>query len=234
MNTINKLAFTLAGLLLAGTSYGQTTAGSPATSSSPSTSIRDNPGVLGHTFGEVNYSWMDFNKDNNVDPEGFIVGLRGNAPVSRGLDVGLGYNYFRENNHRNPFDNSPYDLRYHQLNAGATLFAPVTGPKPFLSGGVGYQWSRGDIQRLRTYDSQWIWNAGAGVELPMGTFSLTPRVTFSDSFDSNGIGVWHYGGELHHWFNEKMGGYVDVTFHDPKGRVRPEVWTYTAGLRMRF
>jgi hypothetical protein len=230
MKLMKASALACAGMLILGTTHGQTT----ASSRSMTTSIRDNPGVLGHSFTEVQYSWVDFSRDRGVDADGYIAGARSNIPVARGVDLGLGYNYYRENGHRNPFTGTDFDARYHQLAAGGTLFTPMGAAKPFVQGNVGYQWSRGDIQRLRTYDDMWVWTAGAGVEIPMGLFSLMPRISYSDAFDDNGIGSWHYGGQLHHWFNEQLGGFLDVTFHEPRSNLRPDAWTYTAGVRVRF
>jgi hypothetical protein len=231
MKPINKLALVFAGLFVAGASFGQTTAN---TAPMTGASIRDNPGILGHSFTDVNYSWVDFSRDQGVDADGYIAGITGNLPIARGFDLGLGYNYFRENGHRNPFTGTDYDARYHQLNTSGALYAPMAGMKPFVAAGLGYQWSRGDFQRLRTFDEMWLWNAGAGVEIPLGMFSLTPRVTYSDAFDDNGVGIWRYGGQVHHWFNERMGGYLDATFHESRGNFRANAWTYTAGLRLKF
>ena len=232
MNTMHKLALGFAALLWVGTSFGQTT---PTTTgaSTMSPSFRDNPGVLGHTYADFNYSWVDFS-ETGIDANGYIAGVGGNAPIARGIDLGAGYNYYRENNHRNPFTNTPFDARYHQLATNATFYTQLAGMRPFLSGAIGYQWSRGDIQSLRTYDDQWIWGASGGAEIPLGLVSLTPRISYSDTMRNNSIGSWHYGAEVHHWFNEKLGGYLDATFHDPRQGVNPEAWTYTAGVRMRF
>lgn len=238
MKTMHPLALACAGLLIAGASYAQTSSTDPSTTRPPlftaNPSIHDNPGILGHSYADLNYSWVDYHRDAGLDADGFIAGLRGNAPISRGLDLGLGYNYYRENNHRNPFTGTPYDARFHEAMGMATLFSPSGSVKPFLTGGIGYQWSRGDIQRLRTYDHEWVWSAGGGVEFPMRLLVLTPRVTYNDSMRSSGIGSWNYGAQAHHWFNEKLGGYLDATFHDPKSGGGAEWWTYTAGLRVRF
>lgn len=233
MKITHKIALGLTALLWAAVSHAQTNA-SAVYPSNPSLSLRDNPGVLGHSYADLNYSWVDFD-ETGIDANGFIAGLSGNVPIARGLDVGLGYNYYRENNHRNPFNNSSFDVRYHQLATSATFYTPTSfnGAKPFLGGMVGYQWARGDLQSFRTYDDDWTWGATAGVEIPLGTFALTPRVSYSDTMRGGSLGSWHYGAEAHHWFSEKLGGYLDATFHDPRGAA-PEAWTYTAGLRFRF
>ena len=233
MKTMHSFGFTLATLLLAAAVHAQTTTNPTTTTTMSPASIRDNPGPLGHSYADLNYSWIDYHRDSGIDADGYIAGLKGNSPVGRGLDVGLGYNYHRLNNHRNPFTGTPYDARFHEATANATFYAPGSGPKPFINGEIGYQWSRGDIQSLRTYDHEWVWGAAAGVQVPFGLFALTPRLSYTDSFRDNGIGAWHYGAQAHHWFNEKVGGYLDATFHDPR-RGSVEWWTYTAGMRFRF
>jgi hypothetical protein len=232
MKTLNKLALVCAALA-ATLSFGQT-APNPTAYSPPAPSIGDNPGALGHSYFDFNYTWVDFD-ENNASPRGYVAGLSANMPLHRGLDVGLGYNYLRENNHRNPFNNSPFDVRAHQVTTNATLWGTNVGVKPFVTGAVGYKWSQGDLQSFRTYDDTFVWAASAGAEIPLGTFALTPRVAYSDDFHSgHRDGIWHYGAQAHHWFSEKLGGYLDVAWHNPRERLAPENWTYTAGLRMRF
>lgn len=239
MKTTTTLALGLAVLLAAGGLHAQSTSSTTYaqptdTSAAAGTSIYDNPGVLGHGFADLNYSWVDFSEEDGLDANGFIAGINGNVPVSRGLDVGLGYNYYRENNHRNPFTGTDFDARYHQVAGNATYFVPMSGMKPFVSGGVGYQWSRGDIQSLSVYDSKWLWGASGGVELAFGRFAVTPRVSYTDTMHSEKFGSWHYGAEVHHWFTDRFGGYVDATYHNPRGPERFHSWTYTAGIRMRY
>lgn len=235
MKHVNKLTLGLAALVFAGTGAAQTAQTTPATTTTANfaSSLADNPGVLGHTFLDLNYSWVDFTEDQ-IEADGFIAGIRGNAPVAPGLDAGFGYSYYRENDRRNPFTGSPFDVRAHQLSAGATFYAQNAAIKPFLSGGVGYQWSRGDLQSFRIDDDEWLWGASVGAEIPFGRFAVTPRVSYSDMFRGGSAGQWAYGAEAHHWFTDSVGGYLDATFHNPRDDFGLESWTYTAGLRLRF
>ena len=246
MKTTNIVSAAFAALLMAGASQAQTTNTTPSSANNYNTdgttffrstaSVRDNPGLLGHSFADLRYSWVDYHRDGEFDADGFIAGVSANAPLTQGLDVGIGYNYYRENNHRNPFTGTSFDTRYHEADARATFYTRLGGVRPFMSGGVGYQWSRGDIQRLRTFDHDWVWNASAGFEAILGYVALIPRVGFTNTIPNNrgDVGTWHYGAQAHHWFNEQLGGYLDATFHDPRAGGGVEWWTYTAGLRFRF
>jgi opacity protein-like surface antigen len=227
MNMIKQLAGACTALLLVGAVHGQTTV--PAETAP----MRTN-GVRGNSLAELNYSWVDFSRDRGINADGFILGFDTNTPVAPGFDLGIGYNYYRENGHRNPFNNSEFDARYHQLHANGIWYFPAGAVTPFLSAGAGYQWSHGDIQSLRTYDDMWLWMLGGGIEIPLRSFTITPHIKYSDAFHNNDVSTWHYGAEVHTWFTEKVGGFVDATFHQPHASWRTDSWTYTAGVRFRF
>ena len=232
MKNMNKLALGLAALLLAGTTYAQTTANGGYFTNNGA-SVRDNPGVLGHSYADLSYSWIDFT-ENRIDADGYVAGLRGNVPVARGFDAGLGYSYYRQNGNGNIFTSSPFDLRAHQLAADATFYAANAAIKPFVSGAIGYEWTRGDVQSLRIDDGDWLWGGSIGAEIPVGTLAFTPRISYSDTFNGGYDGTWHYGADAHPRFNDRLGGYLDATFHDPRESTALESWTYTAGVRFRF
>jgi opacity protein-like surface antigen len=224
---MKSFACTCAALLLIGAAYGQTTVPVETTSTRPT-------GVRGNSIAELNYSWVDFSRDHDVNADGFILGFDTNTPVSPGFDLGIGYNYYRENGHRNPFNNSQYDARYHQLHATGTWYFPTGSVKPFVTGGGAWQWSHGDIQSLHAYDDMWLWIVGGGVEIPLRSFTLTPHIKYTDAFENKDAAIWHYGAEVHTWFTEKVGGFVDATLHQPRSELRTDSWTYTAGVRFRF
>jgi hypothetical protein len=234
MKNMKAIALGLATLVTAGASFGQTmntatTTTVPTTTMSPS--IRDNPGILGHSFGEIGYTWH--NIKNNSDA--YDIGGMANIPVAPGFDAQIGYDYFWWNDSTDPTTVQDYDYRLHTLAAGGKFFSfNAGGFKPFLGGMVGYAWSRGDFQRLRTFGHRWLYDVSAGAEFAMGAISLTPRVGFSDTMHRSSIGSWHFGAEGHTWFNEKLGGFVDATYHEPQHSIGSGYWTYTGGLRMRW
>lgn len=234
MKTITTIALGCLSLALAGATYAQTTSVAPTgpvTNYQPS--MRDNPSVLGNRFGALSYSWHDIRGRGDA----YDIAAAANLPLGQGLDLNLGYDYAWANNNRNPFTLQDYDERFHTLMTGGTFYSPMTRGtnfRPFLSGAVGYQWSRGDLSRLTTYDHTWLWGATAGVELAMGTLALTPHIGYVDTMRSRSIGAWQLGGEAHTWFTGKVGGYVDATFVSPRTGGGRDFWTYTGGIRMRF
>lgn len=234
MKTITQLALGLLSLACAAATHGQTTsvATPMATSYSTPPSIRDYPGTLGQKYAAFNYTWQDVRGRGDA----YDLGLAANVPLSPGLDMNIGYDYAWANDNHNPFTLQNYDVRYHTLSTGGTFYSPMTtrGPRPFLGGAVGYQWSRGDFSTLRTYDHTWVWGVVGGVEIPFGTLAITPHIAFVDTMERNSIGAWQMGGEVHTWFTETLGGFADATFHSPRTGGGRDSWGYTAGLRFRF
>jgi hypothetical protein len=228
MKNMKAIALGLATLVWAGASFGQQT----TTTTYTSPSIRDNPGTLGHSFGEIGYTWHHIK--NNADA--YDIGGMANIPVGTGFDAQLGYDYFWWNDSTDPTTVQNYDYRLHTLAAGGRFFGFNTGNsvKPFLGGMVGYAWSRGDFSRLRTFGHRWLFEVKGGAEIPLGGVTLTPHIAFADTMHRSSIGGWSYGAEGHAWFSEKLGGFVDATWHNPQHNVSGSYWTYTGGLRLRW
>jgi hypothetical protein len=236
MKTIHTLAFAAAACAVA-LSYGQQTT-TPTTTNNNSrltptgrvSSITDNPGILGHQFADVNFGWTDF---RNSPAEGYRAGFSTNLPLAPGFDAGLGYDYYWEGKNRDPLTRASSNARNHTLDAMGKFYMPMNGVKPFLAGGVGYNWERGDFQRLRTFGHEWLWRAAAGVEIPFAAFAVTPQVAYDDTMRGGSVGRWSYGAQVHHWFNEQVGAYVDFNYSDPR-HGGTDLWTYLGGLRYRF
>jgi hypothetical protein len=234
MKTIHTFALAAA-ICGAALSYGQQTTtnsnnNNPLSPTGRSSSIHDNPGILGHQFSDVSFGWTDF---KNSSTEGYDAAFSANVPIAAGFDAGLGYNYYWEAKHRDPLTRASWNDRHHTLAAYGKYYMPMQGVKPFVGGGAGYQWHRGDLQSFRTYDHEWVWSAMGGVEIPFGRFAVTPQVVYDDNMRGGSIGTWSYGAQVHHWFSERMGGYLDASYHDPHGP-GTEMWSYFAGLRYRF
>lgn len=196
-------------------------------------------GLLGQRFAELGYSYLDFRgdlppaiADSHVD----LGHLSGNVPLAPGFDAGLNYGYAREETSGGSFRS---DIYTHSLAASATLYTVTGTTKPFLNVAVGHAWSRistrvAGFPGSTQHESSWYWSAGIGAEIALGQFAVTPRISYTDGFESQSSGSWRYGVELHHWFSRTIGGYADVTYSPGESDFAPEAWTYSVGLRYRF
>lgn len=211
MNLIKKTTLALGLLAAASTSFSQT-----ATASSGN-------GVLGQNYAEFNYALSDIDSTSDY---GHAGGVSLNLPVIAGLlDVGGGYSYswMRGNlkNHANTF------------TGYATGYVPVEGAKPFVTAGLGYSWVS---LPLGAGDHDAFWSLAAGVEIPVGAFTVTPRITYSDDFSGrigNSNDSWTYEVEGNYWFSPKTAAFGSVAKVDAH-RNPIDVWTYKVGLRFKF
>jgi hypothetical protein len=232
MKTIHTFGFAAAACLAA-LSYGQQVPANTTNNLTPTgrvSSTLDNPGILGHQFADLAFGWTDF---RNSPTEGYDAAFNANMPISPGFDAGLGYNYYWEAKNRDPLTRNSANARNHTLGAYGKFYMPMSGVKPFLGGGVGYRWERGDFQSLRTYGHEWLWSGSAGVEIPFGRVAVTPSVRYDDTMRGGSVGMWSYGAQVHHWFSEAIGGYADASYSDPRHGGHG-MWTYLAGLRYRY
>jgi hypothetical protein len=236
MKRITPLILGLAAVTLATTSFAQPTP-PPAFAPPP---VRETQGLLGQNYADFHFGVADFRHSSG---DAFRVGVSGMTPVAPGLDFGFVYAYQWEDHstdvlpridQRNPAGRQDYDGRAHSLAARTRVYASAAGLRPFLEGVVGHQWGSGDLRELRMFDNRWIWGGRVGLEIPLGVFALTPHLGYTDKLGRTRHGLLRYGGELHHWFNDRTGGYFDVSYHEPRGSGGLEFWTYTAGIRVRY
>ena len=209
MNLTKKILFAL-GLLAASASYAQT---APASSSSN--------GLLGQRYVDVSLGVQDL-KDF---PDNFYAaGASVNLPaVPSLLDVGASYSY--------SWLRGTFRGHANTVGVYGTAYTLLGSAKPFLTAGVGYQWAN---TRFGS-DSQGLWGLGAGIEIPAGAFTITPRVSYADDFEDGfeSTQQWSYGAEGNYWFSPAKAFYVSVGYTDV-ARSPIEAWNYTAGFRFKF
>jgi opacity protein-like surface antigen len=191
-------------------------------------------GLLGQRYVEASVGAIDPHGSSDY---GFSGDVSVNLPVQTGLDVGFGYTYNRLNA---DLLSGLFKLRQrdHTLSSTLTGYSTFGNIKPFAGLGVGYQWSRaklnfGGTRVFETDDDDAVWGAGIGAEIPVGAFTITPSISYQDTFSSDSSGAFAYGVEGHTWFTRTLGGFGEVTFSDPTGGGR-QAWIYRAGVRLRF
>lgn len=211
MNLIKKTSLVFSLLAAASSSIAQSTA------------TTGTHGLLGQRYLEFNYTLADLDAVSN---HGHTTAIAANLPlVPSTLDVGATYAYswFRG------------AVRGHSntVAAYANAFIPTAGAKPFLGAAIGYSWV---TLPFGLSDDDPSWNVTAGVEVPLGAVTLTPRLTYADDFNGrvgNTDDSWTYEVEGHYWFAPRMGAFASIAFTDYH-RDPIDVWGYRVGLRLRF
>lgn len=210
MNLIKKTTLVLGALAAAGTSLAQT-----ARSSSQ--------GLLGQRYGEFHYTLSDL---DGLSDHGHATTLGVNLPVVPALlDVGAGYAY--------NWIGGPVRGHGHTLYAGANAYVALENVKPFVGVALGHTW----VSLPRSFgDNDWAWNLAVGFEVPLGAFTVTPRITFADDFHGR-VGdsgdTWTYEVEGNYWFAPNTGAFASIALTDYH-RDPDDVWNYRVGLRFRF
>lgn len=246
MESYLKLSFGLIGLVAAIGARAQT-----------NVTTADRSGLLGQRYAELSGSVI--NPHDSAD-EGYAGRLRANVPVRGGLDLDFDYNYSGMDSGilSGVFDRR---VREHALFTSLTTYMDYRGMRPFAGAGLGYSWSKhtlsfGGATVVDDRDDAALWGLRAGVEIPVGVLTLTPKVTYQATFNGArgrdfvrvapttgsigtvGVerafdGAFNYGVEAHVWFTRMLGGFADVTYSDPTGG-GTQSWIYSAGVRMRF
>lgn len=211
MNLTKKMILAL-GVFAAGVSYAQTAPTVATTESNP-------VGLLGQSYTEASFGATDirhFSKDQ------YSLGVVANAPIAPNFDFSAGYDYswFNDLGHAN------------SVFASVTAYTTLSGgAKPFVAGAVGYTWERYSVFR----DDYATWGGAVGVEIPVGSLTLTPRIVYADDFrgSADSVNQWSYGVDANYWLNRKLAIFGAVDYIDIDG-ADDGAYAFTAGVRYKF
>jgi hypothetical protein len=210
MKLSRNITFAL-GLMAAAASHAQTT---PATTTGY--------GLLGHRYTELNVGLQDV---KHLSDHGFSAGAAANNPLIPGmLDAGASYSY--------SWIRGPFKGHANTIGGYATAYTPFNGVKPFAGVGLGYQWSSFGFGAS---DDNPLWGLTAGVEIPAGAVTITPRINYADDFESTrkSTQTWTFQVEANYWFNQTSAVFGSIGKSDVR-RSSFDSWNYEVGLRARF
>jgi hypothetical protein len=209
MKLTQKITLALGVLAAAGASFAQTAANRAQ-------------GLLGQRYVDVGFGVQDADgiKDNL-----YTAGATVNLPfVPNAADFGFSYTYSRFK--------GPVRANGNAIGGNLNLYAPLQGVKPFVGVNVGWQWTS-----IRGFDDDdyGVWGAAAGVEIPVGAFTITPRIVYADDFENsaNSSQDWTYEVEGNYWFSATSAAYASVGKTDGR-RGSIDLWNYKVGVRVKF
>jgi hypothetical protein len=209
MKLTKKITLTLGLLAAASASIAQTTASRAQ-------------GLLGQRYVDVGVGVQDADQ---LSDHLYSAAAAVNLPLVPNVsDVGFNYTYSRFK--------GPIRANGNAIGGNLRVYAPLQGVKPFAGVNVGWQWTAIDGFDDDDYG---VWGATAGVEIPLGAFVITPRIVYSDDFESslNSSQDWTYEVEANYWFSTTSAAYVSVGKTDGR-RGSIDTWNYRAGVRFRF
>jgi hypothetical protein len=176
-------------------------------------------GTLGQRYGELSFGVADL---QHVSPNFYDLSFGGNLPLTRELDLGANFGHGWFGGHTPGTTNA--------LGTGLTFHRPLSGPvQGFASAGLGYQWwndGGGDGG---------FWNAAVGVQIPVGSFTLTPRLVYTDDFrrpahSSQQLAIET---EANVWLSQYSAVFATIGYSDAR-HSRVDAWTGRIGYRFGF
>jgi hypothetical protein len=177
------------------------------------------PGTLGLRSVKVTFGWRDI---RNYAPNFHTLGFSLNLPVKPNLDLAasLDHGWFAR---RGAGVGS-------QFSASLTAFMKEEKAKPFVTGGLGYEWwDLGGEDEMR-------WSVATGVQLPVGRrLALVPRLTFSGDFDTGRRSSRQFGleTEANYWIAPATNLFLSAGYSDVN-RSRLDAWNVRTGFRIAF
>lgn len=180
-------------------------------------------GLLGQRYAELSFGAQDLNQ---LKPHLYGLGAAVNAPVIPGsFDVTATYDY-------SWIRGSGLRGSANTFGGFGTLYTALNGVKPFVAGGIGWEWSR---TRGFGSDDQGLWTAAVGVEIPAGVVTLTPRISYGDDFENSRTSSQQitYSVDANYWLDAKSAVYGAVGFTDYRSSPL-ESWNYRVGYRLKF
>ncbi len=209
MNLTKKIILALGTL----TAVAMCNAQSSAAASAPA-------GVLGQEYTELSFGVQDIQK---TSVNSYSLGAAQNKPLTANIDLNGSYSYGWLDGSGRGHSNV--------IGATATGYTKWNGVKPFAGLGLGYQW----ISARGFRDNNAIWGAAVGVEIPVGEFSITPSIRYSDDFRSARRSSQDvtYSTEVSTWVSKDLSVFGGIGYTDT--RKSPfDSWNYTVGLRIKL
>jgi hypothetical protein len=175
-------------------------------------------GLLGQRYAGLSV-FTESIRDSNIS-NGFGGGAGLNVPLTPYLDFGASgtFESFRD-----------YDLKDNRAFAGLTAYHDFNALKAFADASIGGTWQSSKVGGVSYSNNSTIYGVGGGIELPFSDRSaLFARLAYN-KYSQSGLGHYMtYAGGASHWFNEKLGATVTVTFFES------DSVTFALGAMIRF
>lgn len=192
----------------------------------PTTSDTSLLGNLGKRYVETSVGLADV---HNTSRNAYAVSASVNSPVNPFLDVGAGLGY-------GWFNGTTADSNAKTIGASATFYKAYGDLKPFVSVGLGYEWTKVEAGSFRNHSEGAIWAGAVGVEIPLTVITLTPSITYNDDFRNsrNSTQAFSYNLEASYWASSKLGFFVGTGYTDVRKSSTSDGWGFDLGARFRF
>jgi hypothetical protein len=183
-------------------------------------------GLIGKRYAGADFSYDNYSGSGLDETMGATAVV--NLPVTRSLDLNVGYSYFDTSGTRfNAIDKA--------LSASLLTHQHTEYGTGYFAGTVGHGWNRLNRPGFDGNENGAFWGVRAGYEMRVAArTAVNLGVGFTDAFDSDNTRaqVLRYSAEVSRWFSRELAGVASVSYRQIKSS--PDAVSYTLGLRWGF
>lgn len=178
-------------------------------------------GLLGQRFISGSFLTEDFRKSGSLD-NAFGGSVDANIPLTANLDFGLGYSYERLSD--------VFTAREQLISASLRPhFDVAQNTKLFADVVLGHAWYKETGTGYTDTDNVGFLAIGVGAQIAVGPkTALLARVAYNTLLEGGDEENMTYTVGANHWFTQKVGGLLSVTFDEDFSVI------YQAGVTVRF
>ena len=177
-----------------------------------------NAGLLGQRYAGLSL-FSESIRHSDLS-NGIGGGLGVNLPLTPYLDLGV-------SGSSESF--SDYEVKDVRASAGLTAYRDFNAFKGFVDTSLGGTWQSSEVNGISYRENDGLYAFGAGIEAPFtDTSALFARVAYNHYFQRDHGHYWTYTAGANHWFNEKFGASLSVTYFESSSII------YTLGVNVRF
>ena len=177
-----------------------------------------NAGLLGQRYAGLSLFSESIRNRDISNGTGGALGV--NFPLTPFLDLGV-------SGSSESF--SDYSVKDHRASAAMIAYRDFNVLKGFIDVSIGGTWQSSKVSGVSYRASDGLYAFGAGFEAPFTDRSaLFGRIARNQYFDADREAYWTYSAGANHWFTDKLGATISVTFFESSSI------TYALGVNVRF
>ena len=177
-----------------------------------------NAGLLGQRYAGLSLFSESLRNRDISNGTGGALGV--NFPLTPFLDFGASGSSesFRD-----------YSVKDQRASAALTAYHDFNALKAFADASIGGTWQSSKVNGVSYRANDGIYAFGVGIEAPFTDRSaLLGRAALNQYFQRDRGHYWTYTVGANHWFNDKLGATVSVTFFESTSII------YGLGVNVRF
>lgn len=192
----------------------------------PGSADKNDYGLLGKTYFSFDADLVKY-RNFPSSPTGFGSDLALNVEAGDNLDIGFAYDFAHAKN-------TTWTNTDHVARLNATGFIKLQHVAPYAKVGFGYDWERSSHASVSSRDNRALYNAGAGVEVPLvAQTSVRVGIEREEGLRKPHPQDWSYQLALDYNFDDTFCTDIGASVQDGR-KGNHDAVVYHAGIRIIF